>query len=93
MAVSYAVTIGGVDSIALMHLDTLGGLKELKVCVAYSIDGKETGFFPANIARLAQAKCIYQTVRGWDEDITDVSDFRDLPVNARDYVKLIDEIT
>lgn len=93
VAVSYSVTIGGVDSIALMHLDTLGGLKELKVCRAYSIEGSETNFFPSNIVRLGKARCVYETMRGWDEDITEIVDFGDLPKNARDYVMLIEEIT
>ncbi|MHC4155765.1 MAG: adenylosuccinate synthetase, partial [Planctomycetota bacterium] len=93
VAVSYAVTIGGIDSIAMMHLDTLTGLKEVKLCRAYVTDGRETNFFPANITKLAQARCIYETVPGWDEDITAVSNFNDLPLNAQDYVILVEEMT
>jgi len=93
VAVSYAVTIGAIDSIALMHLDTLTGLKELKICRAYEIDGKETSFFPANATKLSNAQCIYETVSGWEEDITEVSDFHDLPLNAQSYVVLIEEMT
>ncbi|MHC4259376.1 MAG: adenylosuccinate synthase [Planctomycetota bacterium] len=92
VAVSYAATIGAIDSIALMHLDTLSGLKELKLCNAYEIDGKKTTFFPANTARLARAKCVYETVPGWDEDITEVASFHDLPSNAQDYVLLVEEL-
>jgi adenylosuccinate synthase len=91
VAVSYAVTIGAVDSAALMHLDTLSGLKELKICKAYKINGEEKTFFPANIARLSQASPIYETVPGWDEEITEVNDFHDLPVNAQDYICRIEE--
>jgi adenylosuccinate synthase len=93
VAVSYAVTIGAIDSIALMHLDTLSGLKELQICREYQIDGKNTTFFPANLSRLAQARCVYETVGGWDEEITEVSNFHDLPLNARNYVILIEEMT
>jgi adenylosuccinate synthase len=92
VAVSYSVTVGAVDCIALMHLDTLAGLKELKVCKAYSINGKETTFFPANISRLSHAQCIYETVTGWDEDISQAGDFHDLPQSAQDYIMLIEEM-
>jgi adenylosuccinate synthase len=88
---SYSVTIGGVDSVALLHLDTLTGLDELKVCIAYEIDGSRIAFFPANIARLAKAKCIYQTLPGFKEDITQVNDFDRLPLNARNYVAFLEK--
>jgi adenylosuccinate synthase len=91
VAVSYAVTIGAIDEVALMHLDTLAGLKELKICRAYKIDGEEKTFFPANIDRLARASCVYETVPGWEEEITEVKEFKDLPVNAQDYVHRVEE--
>lgn len=90
--VAYGVTLGAIDSVALMHLDTLGGLKELKICRAYKIDGREITFFPANITRLAQASPVYETLPGWDEDITEVRDFRNLPVNAQNYVRRIEQL-
>ena len=91
VAVSYGVKIGAIDSIALMHLDTLSGLKELEICRAYEIDGQETDFFPANVDRLAQAKAIYETMPGWEEELTEVSEFQDLPANAQDYVRRVEE--
>lgn len=93
VAVSYTATIGAIDAIALMHLDTLTGLKEIKICRAYEINAKQTTFFPANVARLSQVQCIYKTVPGWKEDLTGISDFNDLPLNARKYVILIEEMT
>lgn len=92
VAASYAATIGAIDSIALLHLDTLSGLKELKICRAYKINGREITFFPASIARLSQAEPVYETVPGWDEEITDVSNFEDLPANAKDYVNRVEKI-
>ena len=92
VAVAYGVTIGGIDEVALMHLDTLSGLEELKICRAYEINGKETTFFPANVTRLALAKPIYETVPGWSEDLTEVNDFKDLPVDAQNYVRRIEEL-
>jgi adenylosuccinate synthase len=76
----------------MMHLDTLSGLEELKICRAYEINGEEMTFFPANEARLSQAQPIYETVPGWSEDLTEVNNFQDLPVNAQNYVRRIEEL-
>jgi adenylosuccinate synthase len=91
--VSYAITIGAIDCIALLHLDTLSGLKELKICKAYETDGEQTRFFPTNATQLSRAAAIYETVPGWDEEITEVSDFNDLPLNAQNYVCRVEEMT
>ncbi|GAI32972.1 unnamed protein product, partial [marine sediment metagenome] len=91
VAVSYSATIGAVDSVALMHLDTLTGLKEIKICRAYKINGKETTFFPANIDKLSLANPIYETAPGWEEDITKINDFHDLPLNAQNYICRVEE--
>jgi len=116
VAVSYAVKIGAIDAIALMHLDTLTGLKEVKICKAYSSipstslrtgvhrpssivrrgtrdERRETTWFPANIAKLSNAQPIYETVPGWDEDITKVNDFHKLPLNAQNYISRLEEQT
>jgi adenylosuccinate synthase len=93
VAVSYAITIGAIDFVALMHLDTLTGLKEIKICKAYKIDGQLISFFPADAARLSQAAPVYETVPGWDEEITEVSDFNDLPLNAQNFICRVEEMT
>lgn len=92
VAVSYSITIGGIDSVALLHLDTLSGLDELKICRAYNIEGKETTFFQSNIAKLAKAQPVYETLPGWKEEITEAESFDELPVNARDYVCKVEEL-
>lgn len=93
VAVSYSVTVGGIDALAMMHLDTLAGLKELKVCRAYEIDGKEVTFFPSDVDQLSKVKCIYETLPGWDEDLSKVQDFNDLPETTQNYVSLIEQLT
>jgi adenylosuccinate synthase len=93
VAVRYSVTIGGIDAVALMHLDTLSGIKQLSICKAYKINSEDSTFFPSNIETLAKARPVYQTVRGWDEDISGVTDFDELPENARRYVNLVEEFT
>jgi adenylosuccinate synthase len=92
VAVSYAVTIGAIDSVAMMHLDTLAGLKELKICRAYKINGQEKTFFPANTDKLLKAEAVYETMPGWDDDLSRVGDFNDLPENAGNYICRIEEL-
>lgn len=92
MAVKYTSAIGGIDEIVMLHLDTLAGLKELKVCSGYKIDGKDVTFFPANVDTLAKIECVYETLPGFDDDLTDISNFDDLPPAAQQYVKRVEEI-
>lgn len=92
VAVAYGAKIGSIDALALMHLDTLTGLKELNVCRAYEIEGKERTFFPANIDRLAQARPIYESLPGWDEDVTEAKTFDELPATAQAYLQRIEDI-
>jgi adenylosuccinate synthase len=92
VAAAYSVKIGSIDSLALLHLDTLGGLKELDLCSGYEIDGQKKTFFPANIDRLAQARPLYERMAGWDEDIGQATTFRQLPKNAQAYVRRIEEM-
>jgi adenylosuccinate synthase len=91
MTVKYSVRIGGINEIAMMHLDTLAGLNELKICTGYTIDGKEVKMFPANIDRLAKVQCRYETLKGFDQDITGVDSFDKLPAQAKRYVKTIED--
>ncbi len=92
VASAYSITIGGIDSVALLHLDTLSGMGELKVCKAYKVDGKVVTFFPANEAKLSKAQCVYETLAGWSEDITEVKKFEDLPANAKRYVDVVEKL-
>ena len=91
MAVRYTSTIGGIDEIVMLHLDTLAGLKELKVCTSYRIDGKDISFFPSNVDTLARVECVYETAPGWDEDLSQITGFDDLPAQAQRYVSLVED--
>jgi adenylosuccinate synthase len=92
VVVSYSTTIGGINEVALMHLDTLSGLKELNVCRAYKINGKEITFFPSQESELWEAECVLEAAGGWDEEITDVQKFEALPKNAQEYVLLVEKL-
>jgi len=92
VAVSYTARIGGINEIAMMHLDTLAGLEKLKVCRSYMLDGTETTFFPSEASRLSRVECVYETVDGWQQDLSKVTSFSDLPVTTRDYIRLVEDI-
>ncbi len=92
VAVAYSAAIGGINEIAMMHIDTLAGMEKLKVCRAYNIDGTEITFFPSNAEQLARAECIYETLDGWEQDLSGLTDFDDLPANTRNYIALVEDV-
>jgi len=89
VATRYASRLNGCDELALMKLDVLDGFDEVKVCVAYELDGKEIDYLPSN---LEDVKPIYKTFKGWNNSVG-VRKFEDLPASAQEYVKIIEEIS
>ena len=87
-ALRHAVRINGVDQIALMKLDVLDGFEEIKVCVAYEINGKRIDYVPYD---LEDAKPIYKSFKGWNKT-EGVRDFDELPQNAKDYIVALEEM-
>ena len=92
VAAGYSARIGGINEIAMMHLDTLAGTEQLKVCRAYKTGDTETTFFPSDAAELAKVECVYETADGWDEDLSNVTCFDDLPATTRSYIRLVEDI-
>jgi adenylosuccinate synthase len=92
VAVGYSARLGGVDEIAMMHLDTLAGFEQLKVCRAYNLDDKERKFFTPELGKLSRVECVYESFDGWAEEIQQVTAFDDLPGAARDYVAAVEEL-
>jgi adenylosuccinate synthase len=92
MAIKYTAKIGSINEIAMMHLDTLAGLDEVKICSGYTIDGKEVGMFPSNIDTLAKVECRFETLKGFSEEITDAKTFDQLPAEAQKYIQTVEKI-
>ena len=92
VAVGFTTRLGGINQIAMMHLDTLAGLEELKICRAYRVDGKETTFFPGDAERLSRAECVYETVAGWTEDLSTIEHYADLPDGVKNYVATVERL-
>jgi adenylosuccinate synthase len=91
VATRYAAELNGFDSVALTKLDVLDTLDEIKVCVGYEIDGHKVDTFPAVSSLLRQIKPIYETLSGWETSTEGVTEFTDLPENARRYVEFLSQ--
>ena len=89
----YAAQVNGLTDIVLTKLDVLTGLKEIPLCVAYDVNGERRDDMPTDQAEFAAAKPIYESMPGWDEDISQVHDFNDLPKTCQDYVKRLEELS
>ena len=88
----YAVRINGLDCLAITKLDVLDELDEIKVCVAYEIDGESCHHFPTNASQFANCKPVYQTLPGWQESTTGCRTLSDLPKKALNYLKYMAEL-
>jgi adenylosuccinate synthase len=87
----YSTMINGIDEVAITKLDVLSELKNIKVCVAYEINGKRLNSFPTDSKKLDQVKPVYETLKGWEKDITDVTSYDDLPQLTKDYLKFMSD--
>jgi len=92
VAARYTARLSGVDELAVMLLDVLSELKEVRICSAYTIGGKRVEQFPSHVDDLRQAEPIYETLPGWSEDLTTVRSYEGLPANARKYLARISEL-
>lgn len=92
VAARYTARLSGVDELAVMLLDVLGGLDELKVCSAYEIDGRRVTQFPSQIGDLERAVPVYETLPGWSDDLTGVRRASDLPAAAQSYLAAISDL-
>jgi adenylosuccinate synthase len=93
VSLNYARRVSGINYIALMLLDVLTGLDEIKICYKYEMDGSIIDFVPSAIKELEKVKPVYLTLPGWTEDISKIKSFEDLPDNAKTYIKKIEELT
>ncbi|HEX5239977.1 MAG TPA: adenylosuccinate synthase [Candidatus Limnocylindrales bacterium] len=87
----YAVAVNSVSSIMLNKLDILSGIPEIKLGVAYEVDGQRLDHWPSSGSMLARATPIYETFEGWDAPIHDVRSLNDLPEATRRYVTALED--
>jgi adenylosuccinate synthase len=92
VAVRYTARLSGIDGISLMMMDVLSRLPEVKICVAYELDGERTTRFPGHVDDLRRVKPVYETFPGWETDVTAVRRIADLPAGARRYLDRVAEL-
>ncbi|MEC9093232.1 MAG: adenylosuccinate synthase [Planctomycetota bacterium] len=91
VAVRYTSRLSGISGLAMMMLDVLSELEEINICIEYEIEGKRISTFPAHADDLAKVQPVYETLPGWQADITSVENYEDLPENAKNYVQRISD--
>ena len=82
----------GIDGLALTKLDILDGFDEIKVCVAYKLDGREIDYLPAGEQAQARVEPIYETIGGWNEPTARARSWAQLPAQAIKYVRRVEEL-
>ncbi len=88
-----AVALSGITELCVTKLDVLSGLDDLQVCVGYKSNGKDVGYMDVDAYGLGNVELVYQKVEGWQDDISKVRSFEDLPINAQNYIKMIEQET
>jgi adenylosuccinate synthase len=89
----YASRINGLTDLVLTKLDVLTGFDQIGVAVAYEINGTKVSDMPITQTDFHHAKPVYEYLPGWHDDISGARDLADLPVNARNYVRFIEEVS
>jgi len=89
--VKQTIKISGINGIALTKLDVLDTLNEIKMCVAYEIEGKKINYLPAATDEQNKAKPIYKIYKGWKKSTAGIKNFDQLPENAKVYVKDLEQ--
>lgn len=91
VVLKYSTLINGYTSLNITKLDVLDTFKEIKVGVSYSYNGKKLASFPEDLHKLAKVEVDYVTLPGWEQDITKIRQYDDLPENAKKYLKFIED--
>ena len=90
--VRQAIKVGGIDGIAMTKIDILDDFDEIKVCVAYDLNGKEIDYLPASTVDQANIKPIYKTIKGWKGQSQGARSWADIPADAVKYIRYIEEL-
>lgn len=90
--VKQAVATNGITGIALTKLDVLDGLKEIKICTGYMLDGKLIDYLPASQGRQARVEPVYETLEGWEGTTVGARTWNELPAQAVKYVRHVEEL-
>ncbi|ERJ12565.1 Adenylosuccinate synthetase protein [Haloplasma contractile SSD-17B] len=91
--VSHTRRVSGLTGLSINLLDVLSEIDTLKVCTAYELNGEKIAYVPSTVEEFESCVPVYEELPGWDEDLTSVRRYDDLPENAKRYIKKIEEVT
>ncbi len=89
--VNYSRMINGIERAAITKLDVLGHFEKIQVCVGYEINGKKLKSYPTSVNQLMQAVPVYEILNGWNTDLSNMTEYDQLPTEAKDYLQFISE--
>jgi adenylosuccinate synthase len=92
MVVKYSVMLNGLDALVLTKLDVLDEVDEIKICTAYLCRGERLQDMPYGANILADCEPVYETLRGWKQKTSGVTEFDELPRAAKDYISRVEEL-
>ena len=92
VVVNQSRRMSSLTGISLMLLDVLSGFETIKICTAYKLNGEVIHGLPATVKGVEAVEPIYEEMPGWQEDITQVKSFEELPVNCQNYIRRIEEL-
>ncbi len=92
-ALKYACRVNSLDSLVLTHLDVYDEISELKACIAYECDGELVENFPSDISVLENSVPVTKSFKGWNKSLKDIRNYEDLPAEAKEYIKFIEDYT
>ena len=92
VASRYTARVNGLTGVLLTGLAVLDGFEQVKICTAYRVDGEEVSEFPASVGKLQRAEPVFETMPGWNANIADVRSWDELPREAQNYVRRVEEL-
>jgi adenylosuccinate synthase len=92
VVMKYAVRINGITDIALTKMDVMDGMETISICTGYELDGEVIGNYPTQLKEFARCKPIYEQMPGWMQKTSDITTFEELPKNAKEYIRRIEDL-
>jgi len=93
VVIRHAARVSGLGGLAVTRLDTLSGFDRIRICAEYDLDGQRVRNLPASLKTLARCKPMYEEFEGWNEDLTSITSYGDLPRNAKRYLEAVSEMS
>ncbi|QQG40827.1 MAG: adenylosuccinate synthase [Candidatus Levyibacteriota bacterium] len=89
----FAVELNGITDLAITKLDILDDFEEIKICTGYTYQGQKVDYVGGNANFLAKVKPVFKTMKGWKKSATGITNYKDLPKEAKDYLKTLEKLT